>query len=240
MKVFFATALLAVASPIVSAHYTFPDLVVNNTVTSDWLYVRETENHYSQSPVTSVTDPEFRCYELDLVNTAGETSTATVSAGTVIGVKADQDIYHPGYLDIYLTPASPAANSEEAGTGKTWFKIYEWPPVYDASSNSLNFPPQTIDTFNVTIPAALPSGQYLIRFEQIALHSASTYGGAQFYLSCGQINVVNGGNGVVPDDLKVSIPGVYTGYEPGILINIWNLPSNYTGYTSPGPAVWSG
>jgi hypothetical protein len=50
----------------------------------------------SRSQVTNVTDPEFRCYELDLVNTAGETSTATVSAGTLVGVKADQTIYHPG------------------------------------------------------------------------------------------------------------------------------------------------
>ena len=77
---------------------------------------------------------------------------------------------------------------------------------------------------------------------------ASTYGGAQFYLGCAQINVVNGGNGT-PSPL-VSIPGVYTGvsllsarlesapmfktffsqYEPGILINIYDLPANFTGY----------
>ena len=25
-----------------------------------------------------------------------------------------------------MSPASPAANSEEAGTGQTWFKIWEW------------------------------------------------------------------------------------------------------------------
>ena len=76
--------------------------------------------------------------------------------------------------------------------------------------------------------------------EHIALHAASTFGGAQFYvspppspltvrslltymtldqLSCGQLNVVNGGSGT-PGPL-VAIPGVYTGYEPGILINIY-------------------
>lgn len=48
-----------------------------------------------------------------------------------------------------------------------------------------------------------------MRVEQIALHVASTYGGAQFYISCAQVNVVNGGNGT-PGPL-VSIPGVYTG-----------------------------
>ena len=63
--------------------------------------------------------------------------------------------------------------------------------------------------FTFTLPASLPSGQYLIRVEQIALHVASTYGGAQFYIGCAQVNVVNGGNGN-PGPL-VSIPGVYTG-----------------------------
>lgn len=61
---------------------------------------------------------------------------------------------------------------------------------------------------------------------------------------CGQINVVGGGSG--KPGPTVSIPGVYTGYEPGILIStskksqfycmflifldIYALPSNFTGY----------
>ena len=44
---------------------------------------------------------------------------------------------------------------------------------------------------------------------QIALHLAETFGGAQFYIGCAQVNVVNGGSGT-PSPL-VSIPGVYTG-----------------------------
>ena len=46
--------------------------------------------------------------------------------------------------------------------------------------------------------------------ENIAIHSASSFGGAQFYISCGQINVENGGNGT-PGPL-VAFPGAYTGY----------------------------
>ena len=37
--------------------------------------------------MTDVNDPEFRCYELDLENTAGQTQVATVSAGELIGFK---------------------------------------------------------------------------------------------------------------------------------------------------------
>ena len=48
-----------------------------------------------------------------------------------------------------------------------------------------------------------------MRAEQIALHVAESFGGAQFYIGCAQLNVVNGGSGT-PGPL-VSIPGVYTG-----------------------------
>ncbi|GJE85229.1 glycoside hydrolase family 61 protein [Phanerochaete sordida] len=229
-------ALAAVAVPLVAAHYTFPDFIVGSTISPDWQYIRETANHYSNGPVTSVTDPEFRCYELDLANTAGQTSTATVSAGSTIGFQANGPIYHPGYLSVYLSKATPEANSVQAGTAQTWFKVYEQKPVYE--NGALVFPSTTQQSFTFTLPKSLPSGQYLARVEQIALHVASTYGGAQFYIGCAQINVENGGSGT-PGPL-VSIPGVYTGYEPGILINIYNLPKNFTGYVAPGPAVWQG
>nr|VWP00909.1 Uncharacterized protein [Ganoderma boninense] len=182
MKSIFAV-LAVLSAQLVVAHYTLPDLIANGTTAADWVYVRETENHYSNGPVTDVTSAEFRCYELDMSATPGETSIATVQAGSAIGFKAS-------------------------------------------------------DQFTFTIPKNLPSGQYLVRGEQIALHLAETFGGAQFYIGCAQVNVVNGGSGT-PGPL-VSIPGVYTGNEPGILLNIYSLPANYPGYISPGPAVWSG
>lgn len=77
-----------------------------------------------------------------------------------------------------------------------------------------------------TIPKNIPTGQYvlltlfyhqksdksryLVRIEHIALHVAQSYGGAQFYVACAQLDVTDGGNGT-PGPL-VSIPGVYTGY----------------------------
>jgi hypothetical protein len=55
-----------------------------------------------------------------------------------------------------------------------------------------------------------------MRVEHIALHAAGSYQGAQFYIACAQLNIVGGGSG--SPSPKVAIPGVYTGYEPGILI----------------------
>lgn len=70
-----------------------------------------------------------------------------------------------------------------------------------------------------TVPKSTPSGNYLIRMEHVAIHGASTVGGAQFYISCAQVTVTGGGSG--SPGPKVSIPGVYTGNEPGLLINIY-------------------
>ena len=82
-----------------------------------------------------------------------------------------------------------------------------------------------VPSVSFTVPKNLPSGQYvqarhlsifaliliryLVRMEALALHVAETFGGAQWYISCGQINVTGGGSGT-PGPL-VSIPGVYTG-----------------------------
>ena len=45
--------------------------------------------------------------------------------------------------------------------------------------------------------------------EAIALHVAQSYGGAQFYISCGQVEITGGGSGTPGP--TVEIPGVYTG-----------------------------
>ncbi|KAG6820618.1 hypothetical protein H0H93_014221 [Arthromyces matolae] len=139
----------AIAAQLARAHYTFPDLYVNSTVSTDWEYVRITSNHYSQAPVTDVTSSAIRCYELD-DTVAASTSIATVAAGSTVGFKADNSMGHPGYFSAYLSSASPSANSNQAGLGKTWwalhvllfivslsysrFKIWEWSPTYSAST----------------------------------------------------------------------------------------------------------
>ncbi|EPS97565.1 hypothetical protein FOMPIDRAFT_43160 [Fomitopsis schrenkii] len=227
-------ALFATAITVATAHYTLPDLILDGKPASDWEYVRKTDNYNNQGPVTDVTSELIRCYETD---TASSADTATVSAGATIGFQADNGFYHPGYFAAYMTSASPAANSEQAGTGQTWFKIWEALPTFTESALIVIIAISDSNQITFRVPPSLPSGQYLIRGEQIALHVASSYGGAQFYLACAQVNVVNGGNGS-PDPL-VSFPGAYTGREPGILIDIWNLPrDNYT-YPAPGPAVWN-
>ncbi|KAF5382696.1 hypothetical protein D9615_003075 [Tricholomella constricta] len=235
MRAIFAS-LLVTAAHLATAHYTFPNLIINGVTSSDWQYVRMTENHYSQGPVTDVNSNAIRCYELDSTS-ATSAGIASVTAGSTVGFKASNIMGHPGYFSAYLTPASPAANSNNAGLGKTWFKIWEWSPTWSTSAG-LGFPSANIVSFNFTIPKNTPNGQYLLRGEQIALHLAGTQGGAQFYIGCAQINIVGGGSGTPTP--TVSFPGAYSPTDPGILINIYVQPSGFPGYTAPGPAVWKG
>jgi hypothetical protein len=70
-----------------------------------------------------------------------------------------------------------------------------------------------------TIPKCIPSGNYLVRHELIALHSAYTYPGVQFYPGCHQLKVVGGGS-KNPSGL-VAFPGAYKASDAGITVDAY-------------------
>lgn len=218
-------ALLCAA--LSTAHYTFPS--INSGAA--WVNVRQTNNYNTRNPVTDVTSADIRCYTSE--TNAGAT-TLEVAAGSTVTYHTDGTIYHPGVLNVYMAKA-PSSAAGWAGDGNVWFKVYEISAVTDGGK-TISWPSEGLASVPFTIPKNLPSGEYLIRIEHIALHVAQSFGGAQFYLSCAQVKVTGGGSGS-PGPL-VAFPGAYTGNEPGILINInYPIPANYT---QPGPAVWSG
>ncbi|KAJ7131541.1 glycosyl hydrolase family 61-domain-containing protein [Mycena crocata] len=216
----------------VAAHYILPDLVVGGVATGDWKYVRQTNNWQDTNPVTGsdINGTDIRCYTSLQSGTA---STVTVAAGATLGFTIPQTMYHPGTLNVYMAKAPAGVDvAKWDGSGNVWFKIFQIPAVADGVT--FTFPSTNLGQFNFQIPSAVPSGQYLIRAEHIALHVAYDLGGVQFFLSCAQVEVTNGGTGT-PGPL-VSFPGAYTGNEPGILINIYfPIP---TSYIQPGPPVW--
>ncbi|CAE6434783.1 unnamed protein product [Rhizoctonia solani] len=234
MKSIFALLALAFIQPALG-HYRFYKYIdASGTVTGEYVYVRSNTN--TNSPVTDVTSTDLRCNVGGLAS-GSSTSIAAVAAGSTVGFQADIGLIHPGPLQVYLgkAPSGQTAATWD-GSGANWFKIYAIGA--DFSSGSLAWPTDsTIDqqTFTFKIPSNTPAGNYLLRIEHIAVHGASTVGGAQFYISCAQLTITGSGSG---NPAKVSIPGVYTGTEPGLLINIYWPP--VTNYTLPGPAVWSG
>ncbi|KAG8934292.1 hypothetical protein FRC03_002725 [Tulasnella sp. 419] len=227
-----AAAFIASLVPNTVAHYQWSALIVNGAVTADYQYVRQPLNYYSNGPVTDVASNDFRC-NFSPKNPPG---IATIAAGGSLGFKLNQPISHKGTLNVYLgkAPAGTTAATWD-GSGKNWFKVAQVSAVTNGGS-SITFPTDNISKYEFKIPASTPPGDYLARIEHIALHSASSYPGAQFYIACGQIKITgNGGGNPGP---TVSIPGVYTGQEPGIKINIYYpIPATYV---QPGPAVWSG
>ncbi|GES63775.1 fungal cellulose binding-domain-containing protein [Aspergillus terreus] len=220
------SAMLAATS---YAHYVFPALIKDGEATPDWKYVRQWTGSYTNSPVTDVDSLDIRC-NVD-ATTGNNTSTLGVAAGSTIGFTVKTEIGHPGPLLVYMAKAPTTAAAFD-GSGESWFKIYEDGPKFNA--DGLTWPTEGATQVTFDLPAALPDGDYLVRVEHIGLHSANTEGGAQFYISCGQVTVTGGGDGT-PGPL-VAFPGAYSPTDPGILIDIYYpVP---TEYTPPGPAVW--
>ncbi|KAK7955307.1 hypothetical protein PG996_016115 [Apiospora saccharicola] len=226
MKSIAAAVLLASAA---SAHYTFPALIHNGQKTGDWEYVRKTENFQSHGPIQDVTSPLMTCY----ASGNQGAKTLSVSAGDTVGFTIDPAIQHPGPMQYYLAkaPSGQTADSFD-GKGNVWFKIYQDGPKFGTGVNGLSWPSDKLTTTTVKIPTCVSEGAYLLRVEHIGLHSASSVGGAQFYLACAQLNITSSGT---KSPAGVALPGAYKATDPGIEINLYYpLP---TSYTNPGPAV---
>lgn len=89
------------------------------------------------------------------------------------------------------------------------------------------------DRWTVTIPQTIASGNYVMRHEIIALHSAGQENGAQNYPQCLNLKVTGGGSDEPQGTLGEKL---YTNTDPGILFNIYTILSEYV---IPGPALYS-
>ncbi|KAJ7902472.1 glycosyl hydrolase family 61-domain-containing protein [Mycena leptocephala] len=90
-------------------------------------------------------------------------------------------------------------------------------------------------SWTTTIPATVPNGNYLLRFETIALHSLP----AQFYPECAQIAITGGGTLAPTAAQLVSFPGAYSSTDPGLNIDIYsNQAQVTTTYVIPGPPMY--
>ena len=95
-----------------------------------------------------------------------------------------------------------------------WFKIDEAGLLSGTIGDGYWASGKMIDqnsSWTTTIPASVPSGNYLIRFETIALHSLP----AQLYPECAQIQITDGGSRAPTADELVSFPGAYKSSDPG-------------------------
>ncbi|KAF8154893.1 glycosyl hydrolase family 61-domain-containing protein [Crassisporium funariophilum] len=117
-----------------------------------------------------------------------------------------------------------------------WFKIQQ----VGRKAGSGNFAQADLMTGGVataTIPSTLAPGNYLIRHEIIALHLATSRGGAEFYPGCAQLRVGGSQTGVPKASDLVNLPGAYSDNDPGIFDpQVFNAGVTYP---FPGPALAS-
>lgn len=127
------------------------------------------------------------------------------------------DPIDPGHLGptiAYLARVDSALTTSVKGL--KWFKI--WEDGMDKNKKwGMTRMYENKGKYSFKIPQCIPNGQYLLRAEVIALHSAGNYPGAQFYMECAQLNVAGGGNKQPP---TVSFPGAYKGSDPGVKFNV--------------------
>ncbi|CAE6437930.1 unnamed protein product [Rhizoctonia solani] len=232
-------ATLALFSAQAAAHTIFQELYVNGVSAG---HLKGIRHPTFNGPITDVTSSDVIC-------NGGPNPLVTPFDKTVISVPAGATITHEwhhslkgpeasnpddpigashlGPVVVYLAKVPDA--TQESVTGLKWFKIAE--DGLDANGVwGVNRLINSGGKASAVIPKCIPSGNYFLRAEIIALHGASSYPGAQLYMGCAQINVTGGGSA---SPATVSFPGAYSPTDPGITVNIYYPP--LTNYIIPGP-----
>ncbi|KAK5626051.1 hypothetical protein RRF57_001766 [Xylaria bambusicola] len=141
---------------------------------------------------------------------------------------------HKGPITAWLAKVDNAATASK--TGLKWFKI--WEDTFNPSSKKWGVDNMIANQgwVKFQMPQCIAPGDYLMRVEILALHSAHQNMGAQFYMSCAQLRI--SGSGTFSPSQTVSFPGAYKQNDPSILVNIYGLtgqPDNGgKTYNAPG------
>ncbi|CAG7854195.1 Probable endo-beta-1,4-glucanase D Short=Endoglucanase D; AltName: Full=Carboxymethylcellulase D; AltName: Full=Cellulase D; Flags: Precursor [Serendipita indica DSM 11827] len=244
MRLAIALVLGATYVTGVFGHATFQQLWVNGVDQGSYC-VRLPQNN---NPVTSVTSNDIACN----AGAASSSGLCSVKPGDKVTVEMHQQPgqrtcaneaiggAHYGPVIIYMAKVSDAKTA--VGSSAGWFKVSE---MGLASNNPNYYGSQVLNDncghYTFTVPNVAP-GNYLLRAEVIALHVASSVGGAQFYMTCFQLSVGGSGTG---SPSTVKLPGAYGASDPGILYTLWMSskiytipgPSSVYGSTSPTPVT---
>jgi hypothetical protein len=254
MKRFSLTVFAALLAPQASAHYVFNRLIVNNTVSRDFQYVRDVTGNAGTRestwlkafPIFGPENANVTCGRgaFPVFNSAS-IETATVLAGDDVGFMVSgpffpgddaQTIYHDGPGQIFLSklPTSIKDLNDYDGSGD-FFKIGYAGPV-SATAWFL----QDKFTMNATIPVTTPPGKYLLRIEQFL--PSSQLGQSQWFVNCAHVEIVGRGGGT-PGPF-VRFPNAYKEEEPSVWFHeegtTEGYPKDMMKYVEPNPKVWIG
>ncbi|KAI1391677.1 carbohydrate-binding module family 1 protein [Hypoxylon trugodes] len=143
---------------------------------------------------------------------------------------------HKGPMIDYLAACDGSCETVDKESLE-FFKIDEVGLIDDSQQNGFwgsDVLIQNNNTWLVQIPSNIKAGNYVLRHETIALHSAGQANGAQAYPQCINLEITGDGTDVPAGTLGTKL---YTPEDPGIVVNIYTTGLSYT---IPGPALIAG
>ncbi|KAF8813765.1 hypothetical protein BYT27DRAFT_7130798 [Phlegmacium glaucopus] len=170
----------------------------------------------------SSSDPDLACHH------GGNNGTPAIASAPSGSPVVFQWSYwpsdHQGPISTYMTSCNGDCTTFPANDAR-WFKIdavgydsvnQQWAAAKLIANNA---------SWTSIIPVGLAPGQYLIRFEIIALHSSTP----QFYPSCSQVNVTGIGTGVPSASELTTMQALYQ------RVSFPNIYGASVSFTIPGP-----
>ncbi|KAF8205962.1 glycosyl hydrolase family 61-domain-containing protein [Mycena galopus ATCC 62051] len=238
--------LLLLAIQSVSAHgFVWKVGIASQTLTGNIPNAQPTGSITRQinsvDPVKGAANPYLNCgNDAQLASDIADANPGDPMSFLWAGGDLSRWPHNIGPMLTYMTPCPDSDCTTYNSSTAKWFKIAEVGRIPgDAQGTwfqNFLFSADGVPA-NATLPDNIAPGPYLIRHEIIALHLATTLGGAEFYPSCSQIRVGGSGTGAPTQDELVNLPGAYSDTDPGILVpdvfNVGPVPS----YTFPGPPV---
>lgn len=182
---------------------------------------------------SSYSDPDIICHE----DAKPGAISAEVAAGKEVELQwTEWPESHHGPVITYMANCNGDCSKVDK-TSLEFFKIdqkglidgNEAPGTW-ATDNLIS----SNNSWTVTVPSDIAAGNYVLRHEIIALHSAGNKDGAQNYVQCLNFKVTGGGNASPQGTLGTKL---YKDTDPGILVNIYQ---SLDSYDIPGPALPSG
>ncbi|KAF2755606.1 hypothetical protein EJ05DRAFT_513096 [Pseudovirgaria hyperparasitica] len=178
-------------------------------------------------------NPDIICHK---GATPGGASAKVAAGGTVSLFWSVWPESHHGPVIDYLANCEGNCSAVDK-TSLNFFKISQGGVVDGSTAPGTWASDELIannNTWEVTIPTDIAPGNYVLRHEIIALHSAGQDNGAQNYPQCINLQVTGTG---ANNPAGVAGTALYKSTDPGILFNLYSAPIEYT---IPGPALISG
>jgi len=203
----------------------FSRLVVNNTLSADFQYIRDVAANPDGFPelfgkgfplIDGMSSPDLVCGRSAFPVRNPSIETATIIAGDDVsfhlsgpyGGKEDEyqpAIFHIGPGQVFLSKLPDGLSDLNQYDGKgDFFKI-----AY-AGVKDNKFAIFDTSAMKFTIPAKTPPGKYLMRIEHWMVDYRK--GNSQWYVSCAHVDIKGSGGGT-PDEF-LRFPGAYSEEDP--------------------------